>query len=265
MIRITVLNNKFSVRLGNIDGLTVTDQLDIFRCGGIVEYRPIVTKGYIVGFQCEVHTLVILGIPTVGVTAHHTGLNCGIYRLFSSEGQAVVFAYSNGRSADVKDHAVFSIFELTLYDQLITGHNGEVITDCPFCKLQIVLRIRILDDRASTGNTNIEGFFAPNQLNGSSRNRLVFHIPAIVRRIVCIQFKVQSVIGGCVKAVIVRLHMAGLNHHVFIGCKDRLTVFDGHIGLVDHQHRVVGGVHKAALDDQGITLYDGLHTDGPEF
>ena len=265
MIRITVLNNKFSVRLGNIDGLTVTDQLDVFRCGGIVEYRPIVTKGYIVGFQCKVHTLVILGIPTVGVTAHHTGLNCGIYRLFSSEGQAVVFAYSNGRSADVKGHAVFSIFELTLYDQLITGHDGRMISDRPGRKLQIILCIRILHDSASARNTDIDGFAVSDQLDGGCGNGLVFHIPAIVRRIICIQFKVQSVIGGCVKAVIVRLHMAGLNHHVFIGCKDRLTVFDGHIGLVDHQHRVVGGVHKAALDDQGITLYDGLHTDGPEF
>ena len=262
---IVKLDDIFSVGLCQVDGLTVTHQLNIFSGGGIVEGIPIVTIGYIVGCQREIHTLVVAGIPAVGMAAHGAGLDGIIHIFLIGEGQAVVFSNGNDGATDRKGHAVCSILELSLHHQHVTGHDGEIIADGPGAQLQVVLCIGVLDDGASAGNADIVGLALPDQLQGGCGNRLVFHVPAVVRHFVSCQCKVQTVTACGVEAVSVGLHITTLDHGCIIRGEDRLTVFNGHISLFNVQHHIVGGIDKAALHDQDIALYNGLLTDRPEF
>ena len=261
---ILIFHDVFPVSLGNIHRLSIPDQLDIFRCCGIIEGFPVITEGNIIGLHTEIQTGIVGCIPAIGVVAHHTCLNGGIHRLFCSEAQAVILTHGNDGTADAEHHIVICILELAFHDELVTGLDGEIVTDSPGRKLQIILGTAVFHDRSLTGLADIISLSVTHQLNSCRRSRLIFHIPAIIRNIVGRKLKVQTVIGTAVPAVGMLLHIADIDLCCQGFHNGSLTVFKDHIALFDLDCHIIGNIDKAAFDHQNVTIYNGFLLDGPE-
>ena len=198
------------------------------------------------------------------MVAHHTCLNGEIHRLFCTEAQAVIRTHGNNGTADAEHHIVICILELAFHDQFITGQNGEIVTDGPFRKLQIIIGVIILNDGSLAGLADIISLSTTHQLNGCRRSRLIFHIPAIIRNIVGRKLKVQTVIGTAVPAVGMGLHIAGIDLRRQGVHNGSLTVFKDHIALFDLDCHIIGNIDKAAFDHQNIPIHNGFLRNGPE-
>ena len=87
------------------------------------------------------------------------------------------------------------VAEAALYDQAVTGlQRQQTAADSPGLQLQAVSVLAELDQCALTGNTNIIGFAAADQLNGLRGQRGVFHGPvAVIGRVVCLGITVVEI------------------------------------------------------------------------